>query len=286
MQKNSNSNTADSSDKILKHKKATNRDVAKLAGVSIATVSYVINGKENQHISEATKKKVFQAVNFLNYAPNPYAVGLNTKQLQSIVIRSSKNACAFTEYEILHFMRVFNALCEEKGYQLSYSTDKRAYQMAASACLCFDMPNEEFHTLSDENYIPVVAVDCLVNDPIFYQVTVDYDKINYSAKTLFSGEDFTFVYIAPLNIGVYDKISSTFKKVIFVSSPDELSKVYSEKNVLVCQPTLFELLKPIPHLNLCYYDSHVSARCKIIMDCIFKALDRLNVLDEDHYLTI
>ena len=84
-----------------KEKRATNRDVAKLAGVSVATVSYVINGRKDQHISEATIKKVYQAMNFLNYSPNLYAVGLNTQQPESRVIRSSKNVNHFTEIEIL-----------------------------------------------------------------------------------------------------------------------------------------------------------------------------------------
>ena len=286
MQKNPDSVDTQSADGKEKQKKATNRDVAKLAGVSIATVSYVINGKENQHISETTKKKVYQAINFLNYAPNPYAVGLNTKQLHSIVIRTSKNACTFTEYEILHFMRIFNPICEEYGYQLSYSSDKRAVQIAASACLCFDMPNEEFYMLSDENYIPVIAVDGLVNDPIFYQVTVNFDKMKKEAEARFKGEEFAFAYIKPLNKAVCDKITAIFKKVIFVSSAGELSEVLKEKNVLVCQQTLFNMLDSVKSLNLYFYDSHIPVRGKVIMDCIFKAIDRLNVLDEEHYLTV
>ena len=35
-------------------------------------------------------------MNFLNYAPNPYAVGLNTKQSHSIVVRAPKNVDFFT----------------------------------------------------------------------------------------------------------------------------------------------------------------------------------------------
>ena len=48
-------------------KRATNRDVAKMAGVSVATVSYVVNGREDQHISEATKKRVFHIINLKSY---------------------------------------------------------------------------------------------------------------------------------------------------------------------------------------------------------------------------
>lgn len=269
-----------------KSKKPTNRDVAKLAGVSVATVSYIINGRDDQRISEATKKKVYQAINFLNYAPNPYAVGLNTKQPQSIVIRSSENVSAFTEYEILHFMRLFNAECEKNGYQLNYSTDKRAAQIAASALICFDMPNTEFHNLGNENYIPVIAVDCLINDPIFYQINPDYNKMLSAAKSYFGEEDFVYVCVKPLNENIIDKINSVFRKTLFVSFSGDIRKAINEKNILLSQPSLFDIFNAVRGLNVFMYGEHLARRGTIIMDCISKALNRLNVLDEEHYITV
>ena len=53
------------------HTKYTIRDIAKMAGVSAATVSYVINNREDQRISEETKKKVLQIVN-LRLQPEPF----------------------------------------------------------------------------------------------------------------------------------------------------------------------------------------------------------------------
>ena len=47
-------------------KKPTVKDVAKQAGVSVATVSYIMNDRKDQKISEATRKKVLQIANLLN----------------------------------------------------------------------------------------------------------------------------------------------------------------------------------------------------------------------------
>jgi len=54
------------------------RDVAKLAGVSIATVSLVLNDKPG--IKEGTKRKVLAAAKKLNYIPNIHAKRLFTKR--------------------------------------------------------------------------------------------------------------------------------------------------------------------------------------------------------------
>ncbi len=65
-------------------KKATSRDVAKLAGVSQTTVSFVINNTPNVSVSEETRKKVLYAARELNYVPNSFAKGLKTKKSKLI----------------------------------------------------------------------------------------------------------------------------------------------------------------------------------------------------------
>ncbi len=61
---------------------ATAKDVAKLAGVSAATVSRVLNN--DPRISEETKKKVFQCVEKLDYRINSIARSLKTNKTYTI----------------------------------------------------------------------------------------------------------------------------------------------------------------------------------------------------------
>jgi DNA-binding LacI/PurR family transcriptional regulator len=63
-------------------KRPTSQDVAKLAGVSVTTVSYVINERtgKNFRISEETRRKVWQAVEALNYRPLSAARILRTRR--------------------------------------------------------------------------------------------------------------------------------------------------------------------------------------------------------------
>ncbi len=72
--------------------RATIRDVAKAAGVSTATVSYVMNNKMVK-LSDETKARVRQAAKALNYYPNHAAVSLVTNMTNSIglLISSATN---------------------------------------------------------------------------------------------------------------------------------------------------------------------------------------------------
>ncbi len=63
----------------------TIKEVARIAGVSIATVSKVINGCD-EHISEATRERVRAVVAKYNYIPNSVARGLKTRKSKIIGI--------------------------------------------------------------------------------------------------------------------------------------------------------------------------------------------------------
>lgn len=66
-------------------------DVSEKAGVSIATVSRVING--NSYVSEKTKKKVLDVIEECGYTPNAFArgLGLNTMKTVGIMCADSSD---------------------------------------------------------------------------------------------------------------------------------------------------------------------------------------------------
>ena len=61
-------------------KKPTSKDVAKIAGVSQSTVSFVLNNRTDISISDDTRERVIAAAKKLNYVPNLFAKGLKTNQ--------------------------------------------------------------------------------------------------------------------------------------------------------------------------------------------------------------
>lgn len=63
---------------------ATIRDVAKLAGFSVATVSRVIN--QNGYVNQHTEKKIKECMLQLQYTPNSLARGLASKKTDTIAL--------------------------------------------------------------------------------------------------------------------------------------------------------------------------------------------------------
>ncbi|PRB69341.1 LacI family DNA-binding transcriptional regulator [Arthrobacter sp. MYb213] len=78
---------------------ATRDDVARLAGVSPSTVSYVISGRRK--ISDATKARVLAAMRELRYTPNAFAQGLAgaRRGILALHFPTSVDGYSSTEFE-------------------------------------------------------------------------------------------------------------------------------------------------------------------------------------------
>ncbi|MCP1640149.1 LacI family DNA-binding transcriptional regulator [Streptococcus gallinaceus] len=68
----------------MKKKSITMKDVARLAGVSVGTVSRVINGKSD--LKPTTLNKVNLAIEELNYIPDIYARGMKTSKTDTVAL--------------------------------------------------------------------------------------------------------------------------------------------------------------------------------------------------------
>lgn len=92
---------------------ATIKDIAKLAGVSPATVSNVLNGKTGA-ASESTVQEIMKAVERLEYRPNLLAKNLKLRRSNTIGI-ITEDLTVFNTPEIVNGIEEF---CEEQGYEI------------------------------------------------------------------------------------------------------------------------------------------------------------------------
>jgi len=96
-------------------RRVTSTDVAKHAGVSRATVSYVLNDRPDRPLPEATRRKVLDAARELGYVPNQSARALRGK-LPPVILALSpalphgRNLAVMTD--------TLTALAREHGYSL------------------------------------------------------------------------------------------------------------------------------------------------------------------------
>ena len=78
-------------------------DISEKAGVSIATVSRVLNGSSN--VSEKTKKKVLDVINQYEYTPNAFARGLGLNTMKTIGILCPDASDLYLAKAIYHVER-------------------------------------------------------------------------------------------------------------------------------------------------------------------------------------
>jgi LacI family transcriptional regulator len=147
--------------------RATLFDVARLVGVSIQTVSAVINGKPG--ISEPTRVRVRQAVDKLNYHPNILASSLRARKSFTIgVIVPSITNPYFPEFvrgveDVAHQHGFSLFLCNsdnQSDKELAYLQLLRRHAIAGFIDACYMENSRCRETLVDliEHGVPVVVL--------------------------------------------------------------------------------------------------------------------------------
>ncbi|PML77195.1 catabolite repressor/activator [Enterovibrio norvegicus] len=155
-------------------------EIARLAGVSRTTASYVINGKSAKYrISERTQQKVMEVVNQHNYRPDHAASALRagTSRSFGLVIPDLEN----TSYAKIAKLLERNA--RQAGYQLiiSCSDDDPETEMQVvntlvsrkidALIVATALPaNTQFYPSIQASGTPVIAIDRALDDETFASV--------------------------------------------------------------------------------------------------------------------
>jgi LacI family transcriptional regulator len=173
----------------VKASRATIQDVATLAGVSVTTVSHVLNRVETARVSEATRQRVEGAAADLGYSPNGLARGLRRQRSQTLALLSDRIATTpFAGGIILG--------AQEKAAELGwilmlYGTgdDPEVEQREIRTLLQYQVDGVLYATWYHRRVtvpaglarVPVVLLDCTSDDPRMTSVVPDEYRAGYEA---------------------------------------------------------------------------------------------------------
>ena len=158
-------------------------DIARLAGVSVTTASYVINGKaEQQRISNATVERVQAVVEEHGFRPNPQAAGLRSRHTRTL-------GFILPDLENPSYARIAKLLeqgARAHGYQLliASSDDDPVSELqllqlfrarrcdALFVASCLPASDDSYRELQSKG-LPVIAIDREMDASHFCSVVSD-----------------------------------------------------------------------------------------------------------------
>lgn len=156
---------------------ASIKDIAKLCGVSVATVSKALNDKED--IGEETKKHIKEVAKKMGYFPQYYARAIRMNKSFNIgVLFMDEAMSGLTHDYFANILNSFKVTAEGRGYDITFINSDKHYKKSKTylehcryrgldgvviACINFDNPEVVELVESD---VPVVTIDHKFNGHI------------------------------------------------------------------------------------------------------------------------
>lgn len=173
--------------------KATLKSVAQGAGVSVATVSLVLNEKPCR-VSPATKELIFKVAKELHYTPNQTARSLKTQKSYTFGFLVPDISNAFYS-DLAKFVEEYSY---KKGYHLMLGNSNGLYKRDYEYLKLFidrgvdtvimipsstfvDAQAGKFFDLIRDNNIPVIVIDHYMNSDAVYNISIDHAHGSYLA---------------------------------------------------------------------------------------------------------
>lgn len=262
--------------------KITIKDVARLSGVSVATVSYIINGIHEDRYTAETKRKVLQIVNLYNFHPSRLAQSFALSKSRNVIVLTGKHESVLQKAESYDFLRLFCKTFERLGYNLIMRTYlENARVDTADAIICVGVEEEKFLRLAQENYIPLISVDGKINDQLFFQVYQDFAHVLKEGEKAFGKDNFTVALVDMYNRTLKDEISALSGNFVFLDDND-LNKLPGG-NVVTVHNSL-KSIGEIKNLDMLLVPANTQARVDAIVDSFNKATERIQ--GTEHTVTV
>ncbi|MCM1542735.1 MAG: LacI family transcriptional regulator [Blautia sp.] len=167
-------------------------DISEKAGVSIATVSRVLNGSSN--VSEKTKKKVLDVIDRYEYTPNAFARGLGLNTMKTIGIMCADSSDLYLAKAIYYIERKLHAndydsiLCCT-GYELESKmssmnlliTKKVDGIILVGSNFIYEKESDNKYIADAAAQIPVMLLNADLDAPNVYSVVSDDFTSMYEA---------------------------------------------------------------------------------------------------------
>lgn len=167
-------------------------DISEKAGVSIATVSRVLNG--NTNVSEKTKKKVLAIMQEYGYTPNAFARGLTANTMHTVGIMCPDSSDPYLAQAVYYMeqnlrKRGYDVLLCCTGYELA---DKQNYMqlllaknvdgiILVSSTFVSSVSEDNEYIKQASEKVPVIILNASLESPNIYSVFCNDEKATEEA---------------------------------------------------------------------------------------------------------
>ncbi len=232
-------------------------DISKKAGVSIATVSRVLNG--NAYVSEKTRNKVLEIIKENDYTPNAFArgLGLKTMKIVGILCADSSDPYAaraiFLIEQALRRNNYDSLLCctgfdlQDKQYYMNLLLSKHTDAIILVGSNFVEADNESNMYIKDAaKTVPIIIINgALSGENIFCSLCDDYQAVYDATKALqnngrknilylynaksYSGQKKLSGYLAAVNLDRNDAMQESYVQYVngdIAEIRDHLNNLY------------------------------------------------------------
>ena len=256
--------------------KITIKDIAREAGVSVATVSYIINGINKERYTAETKRKVLQVVNLYNYRPSKLGQSLANNKSDNIILLTDKHTSVLQKSENFDFIRMFAKALERLGYNLLIRSHLDAIRIdIADAIFCAGMEEDRFRRLAGENFVPMLTIDAKIDDELFFQVYQDFEDVMRRGTDRFGAGNFTVVLVDMYNETLKRDIRAVCgEKTVFLS--DNSLEAVPHGNLVTVNESVSKLHE-LNDRNVLHVPALTETRIETLFDCYKKAAEHASV---------